>query len=329
MPLSKVKPSTLIAFLCLGIIVVILLFTFCSFDVNADDVITGYNNTRKYAADAKKLQFAVDNFKEAVEEKQEDEEARNNFAGVEVSDLGKWNQMLTDEQYEAYTSTLSMPKGEKWASSDKPPTVDIVPAAKMNGEVLISMTDDGTAKRNDSSVDYLGGQQCCGFANWFMTKYMYGEFLKDTTDYPIYGSFTPSGRATEDLGMSWEPEYNIALGFLNDTEGAKEFFWGVTPGTLVRVNSGKGYDHSYIILGADENNIVTYECNQNYTCGIKLAKYTWEGFAAEGRFVYKLIGIMAPPNTALPTGCTSNAYKSMGHVLTADEITTCWFPVTE
>lgn len=316
MPLSKVKPSTLIAFLCLGIIVVILLFTFCSFDVNADDVITGYNNTRKYAADAKKLQFAVDNFKEEVVERQEDEDARNNFVGVEVSSLGSWDNMLTDSEYEKYTETLIMTADEKLTTSDEPPTSDVVPSAKMGESAISYMTYSGKINnRDDTTVDMVGGKQCCGFANWFLTKYMYADLLSSTGEFPIYGSFDVTSNTVVEMQAAWKAETNAQVGFLGSGEEAQKFFYGVAPGTLVRVDTGAGYDHSYIILGAGTDSVVTYECNQDYHCGIKLAKYTWDGFAAEPRFVNSLIGIMAPPNTNLPTGCTSNEYKNMGHIV--------------
>lgn len=316
MPLSKVKPSTLVAFLCLGIIVVILLFTFCSFDVNADDVITGYNNTRKYAADAKKLQFAVDNFKEEVVERQEDEDARNNFVGVEVSSLGSWDNMLTDSEYEKYTETLIMPADEKLTTTDKPPTSDIVPSAKMGESAISYMTYSGKLNNvGDTTVYMLGSWQCSGFANWFLTKYMYADLFSSTGEFPIYGSFDVTSNAVVEMQAAWKSETNIQVGFQGDGESAKKFFHGVAPGTLVRVDTGKGYDHSYIILGAGTDSVVVYECNQDGCSGIKLTRYTWDAFAVEPRFVHSLIGIMAPPNTNLPTGCTSNEYENMGHIV--------------
>lgn len=312
MHLTRLKPFTLMAFLSVGIIVVILLFTFCSFDVNADEVIMGYNSTRKYATDAKKLQFSVDTFKEEVEERKEDEDARNNFVGTEVASLGSWNNMLTDSEYEEYTETLIMPAGEKLTTTDKPPTSDIIPSAKMGESAISYMTYSGKLNNVDDDTVYMvGGWQCAGFANWFLTKYMYADLFSSTGEFPIYGSFDVTSNTVVEMQAAWKPEANIQVGFLGDGEAARKFFHGVAPGTLVRVNP----IHSYIILGASTDSVVVYECNVDGCSGIKLTRYTWDEFAREQRFVNSLVGIMAPPNTNLPTGCTSNEYEGMGHIV--------------
>lgn len=297
-----------IFFIILAVIVVILVFSLGTFGVEAESVLSGYENTRRYAQDAKMLTVAVDTYKAEVDKQAEIEKKLESREPSDVTMLGSYGTVLSHEDYENYTESLvvaepgSFPYADYTGNYGNKLTKEMSTAAKFD-EVLHYLKDPDTTDGNEIEL-YLAGQ-CAAFANWYVNQVSYRDIVEDSDKYLLYGigyvnlSVLPS----DEDGTYWVSHISSGV-YLNDADAAKKFFNNVTPGTFVRV--GKGY-HSYIILGADDSRVIMYDCNTNGDVygsnAILLHDMTWEDFVERTHLAKGIYIVMSPPNTNLPDGC--------------------------
>lgn len=299
-------------FLVLAVIIVILVFSLGSFGVEAEAVLSGYENTRKYANDSKMLTVAVDTYKAEVEKKVEYENTIADRKPTETVSLGKYNELLTDADYEGYTDTLYMSSdksiygayGSVIPEEDRNLGAYIVIGNDFNEGVSLRyknyFTKNNTAcdNTNKTELNVYESSQCAGFANTYVNQIAYNAIV-------IKDGFSPIDTGIQMYkDTCWEADAGNYV-YLKDETGdkAKEFFTNVTPGTLVRTVN----PHSYIILGADDEYIIIYDCNAHKNCGILLHKWTWAEFAYQSVWSTNIVGILSPPDSELPNGCLPNS----------------------
>lgn len=311
-----------IFFIILAVIVVILVFSLGTFGVEAESVLSGYENTRRYAQDAKMLTVAVDTYKETVQVKLNDEERRKNAVPDEVESLGAYGKLLSDEDYEKYTEGVYMYADVKYYwEGTSPIKQDKSLAAKMNTvnewsetpNIINYLTDTNlsckTAGTKEIAIDNGETIQCAAFADIYTNQTTYKEIV-------ITGGYNVQNKIYNYTDTCWKSETGV---YLNTAEEAINFFTDVTPGTFIRT---KDRGHSYIILGADTNEIVFYDCNSHHDCGICLHKCTWDEFVNNYKSAWasSIILVISPPNTQLPQGCQDN-FGAVGDIINAKEAT--------
>ena len=317
-----------IIIIALAIVVVVLVFSLGSFGVESEAVLAGYENTRKYASDAKLLTVAVDTYRKVVEDKLEDTERRENATPSETPVLGSSGTLLTPEEYEAYVDALVMLANP-----------DIYPADGLEGERDLPATDKSLGAKYDDKtpinyytvgnnscstsgekeIDAYLAMQCASFADVYVNQVSYKEFAADEGSWLIYGAGKPNQITDksifESMGTYW---YSDGVDLGNDPEAFKYFFYKVTPGTFVRTDPGN--NHSYIILGSDDNGLLIYDANSDGNCGIRLLYKTWSELTAINKkykgsaYATNIVVIIAPPNTQLPQGCYDNT-SQQGYIL--------------
>ena len=103
----------------LGIIVVILVFSLGSWGVNADAVVQGYDQTRRYAQDAKLLTSAVTEYKEIAQAEidYQNKVEEQGFEYVYPIKSSSSDTLRISYDFLAYTLNDKLPKGYTWASS--------------------------------------------------------------------------------------------------------------------------------------------------------------------------------------------------------------------
>ena len=319
----------------IGIFVVIIGFTLMPFGIDTVAVVDGYNNTRTYAKDAKTIAVSVDRFKTEIENQQEDIKLRTEMKPSTTKDLGSYGMLLGDTAYEEYTTSLpsipaSYPEGSagavgcNWGTNKS--DNDIPVAAKFGQEINFlsksgkpdsnHLHQTGNATNNECRTLY-GAGQCAGFGTWYANDVSYAgvTFEEAVNGYPGF-KVAMMHTFTTNPGAVWWNSTNAGgpLCYQNKVEKVKEFFTNVTPGTVVRSGESKQAIHTYIILGADDNGLVIYDCNwcgscAGGRCGIHLRHVTWDAFAANCCYVGSFYGIIAPPGTSLPVGCYSKEYR--------------------
>lgn len=319
----------------LAIVIVILSFSLGSWGVENEAVLAGYENTRKYATDAKMLTVAVDTYKNEVDMYIRDEDSRKNFEPSSTIDLGSWNNMLTEEGYEAYTASLYMssdinmyPDGlsgySDW-SSTHPPAEDRSLAATYDSSTPLHYmtTDDKTCygATTETELDVYSAIQCAAFGDVYVNQVSYKDEVTDKSKVVIVGSGLgdyqlPGSALFETMGTAWKSDDYGAISYYNNAKGLHDFFTGVTPGTYVRTHGDN--NHSYIVLGGDENGLVIYDanaCGKEQGCGICCRYFTWEELAKKAWYSDRISLIISPPNTKLPAGCYFETVLKHSHIL--------------
>lgn len=301
-----------IFFVILAVIVVILVFSLGSFGVEADAVMSGYENTRRYAQNSKMMTVAVDTYKAEVEKKVEYEKTIAEREPADFSSLGKFGEVKEDSEYINYTDTLYMSSdytiypesnANVLPEEDRSLGADFAPQHEFNVTVTPRnyLSEDGG---DCGGVDYVnelnayGAIQCALFADVYVNQIAYKDIV-------IKGSFNVSSTNVKNYADTcWEADTGGYVYLQNDASGetAKKFFTNVTPGTMVRTLA-----HSYVIVGADDSQLIIYDCNAHHDCGILLHRWTWAEFAYQSAWSGSILGVLAPPNTQLPDGCLSNS----------------------
>lgn len=303
----KSNPFIKILIAMLVIIVVMLVFTFSSFGVDSNSVIDGYNSSRVYATKTKAMQASIDVFKDAVDTVAAFNEAKENGEAVSFGEFPAYGTLLTDEEYEAFAASLIIQKGSgaNNYTGTASPDLDIACNANMstsgNGGAISWFTHDGKKGiygeygGGDFSLCYARAAQCAGFAN-FVFEQVSG-LNKPLSDVGIVSSEAKSAvcrfTSTSDT---------VGINPLSTAEECRAFFKNVVPGTYVRVAKY----HSYIILGADEKEVVFIDANDDHECGILLHRFTWETFASWNALSGTSghgISFVISPNGYLPAGC--------------------------
>ena len=324
------KVTRVIGSSIIGIFIIIVGFSVIPFGTDAASVVDGYNNTRSYAKDAKTLAVSVDNFKNEVEQAHDDQNKRDNNTATSREVLGKYGELLDNSVYITYTQNIIIPKSfdNAYASDaigySKTSTVDISGEAVFDtsGEAKNYLTVDGTGPCDNhgdkvekwrvggvSERGMFGALQCAAFANFYINEVEYKDAELGST---VWKPINQSDKITSIAGLA-----NYGSNTANDDSVAwvsygkpfvphsgkdlSEFFTNVTPGTFVR---NKVDVHSYIILGANETEVVIYDCNSDIKCGIKLHRWTWDEMY-KNHLTYRsnIICVIAPPGTNLPNGC--------------------------
>lgn len=311
-----------IFFIILAVIVVILVFSLGTFGVEAESVLSGYENTRRYAQDAKMLTVAVDTYKEEVEKKVADEEKLKETEPVGYSELSPYGTIDEHSVYEGYTDGLVI-------SND--PKMYVSSTMRTDGNEDVYPTDENgraAAARFDSTLHYLtsndtacdgtmntelrlySSRQCAAFGAYYVNQVLYKEDIDvPNWKYLVGAANTDSASFLKGTNTCWKA--NTPINYLYNTEELKKFFTNVTPGTFVRSDP----NHSYIILGADDERVILYDCNQDMKCGIKLHDWTWEELSSDHQvYVQGIHTVIAPPGTQLPYGCT-RTFDQVGTIL--------------
>lgn len=303
-------------FIILAIIIVILVFSLGSFGVEADAVMSGYESTRRYAQNSKMMTVAVDTYKEIVKVKADDEERRENAVPDEVPTLGSYGTLLSDEDYEKYTDGLYFSATAKYCESDSTLSEDKAIAAKMHTktewssgtDIVNYLTTDNTG--SGTQLHLYSAWQCAAFADAYTNQISYDDTIVVTG-----AAYQSSALLNNYTDTCWSSSTGVTL---NSVDDAKSFFKDVTPGTFVRTSVGDG--HSYIVLGADDENIIFYDANSHGDCGIQLHKAPWSSFVDNYKTAWatKITTIISPPGTQLPQGC-QDKFGAVGTIVNAKE----------
>lgn len=341
MGLLRIKRYLICIGICLIVFVLIIVVSMVSFGIEADAVIEGYNSTRSYARSAKNLEVSVDTYKDIMDTKIEDVKRRENSEPSVVASLGSYGTLLTPEEYEAYTATLSISNdsalynkagGDIWPTSIRSAAAKYSPSGTNVDPLNFLTTDNLTCGGiEEKELKLYSAWQCAAFADWYVNQVSYKDYVDCFANYVVTGSswlnvYTDIVRS----GTCWvggdgeQAEANVGAR-LKDSTGnlAKSFFQGVTPGTMVRQYQTTDDWHSYIILGADDQHIVLYDCNwsggdSGHKCGIKIRELTWEQFGTSKYTAGCIILVVAPPNTSLPQGCLDKS-DPQGHIVGGEE----------
>lgn len=319
-----------IFFIILAVVVVILVFSLGTFGVEADAVLNGYENTRRYAQDSKMLTVAVDTYKAEVEKKVEDEKKLEETEPIGFSDLPAYGTIGDHSKYEDYTDGLTISNDpklyltsamyEEKYDGDIYPTDDEKSAAARFDSILHHLTKNDGVCDGTTETEYrlYWARQCAALGAWYINQVSYKDYL-DISNWKFFVGETNVQCATYLVGMNTCWSTTTKINYYQNEDELKKFFTNVTPGTLVKsgslvINDKPVYGHSYIILGADEERVIIYDCNQDAQCSIKLSDWTWGELSTHPAFVGAIELVIAPPNTMLPYGCTRN-FGQVGTIL--------------
>lgn len=301
--------------LALAIVVVILTFTLMPTPADAEDITQGFSNTRQYATSNTYLSVSVDTYNGVIEQKRANDEAVAEIEVANIPGLGEYGKILDHADYEKYTENIKISNNKDILMSMDEPATDVRSAKASFTDVYNYMTYDnepgnGVSDTTDDIFIYLG-YQCRAFSNFYVNQVSYKDYVKSRDDIIVSNvNYILNGELLETLGTAWVADTNVS--FRYNPDAAKKFFYKLTPGTFISTAG-----HSYIIIGMDNDHVITYDANNsNGLSEIKLIDWDWKSLCDSWCYASNIKLIIAPPGGTLPAGCLVTGPDQQGHIAT-------------